>query len=177
MEYKPPKLPMNAQAFFSKNKPSRYIYGSRGDAQRGVVTGRAVGVIGDKQGKPEDMGNKPAHLVAPHLQPKIVTPQPAPIIGEPKPTQAQKTAIKIKPVYGQVGIQPARPMQATVKQQSPRNICKYSVRGYNSGCGCTSLVCNNPECPLSTPIPPHGKVKLHGNSCTPENCRWFTPNK
>jgi len=155
-----PKLPVNAQAFFTDNKPKKYVY-LPGDARKGLITGRSVETAGVKQENIGKIENQPAHLVPPHLQPKIT---PDPVTKTETPTRPFVPHQSHRQVV-------SRP----VKQSAPVARCKYmGTLAYNASCSCSSLVCNNPECPLSQTLAKGGKMKLHGNSCNENNCRWFT---
>ena len=156
------KLPLNAHAFFTSNKPKAYVYHAQ-DVQEGLITGREIQVINPVN----TMENRPAaHLMPPHLQTKVQTPQRGSII-----TLKQSP---VRSTYPQQ-IAPLQKRHTTAPRvtQPPQQRCKHMKVAYNSGCGCSSLMCQNPECDLSKKLPSGGQIKLHTNNCRPENCRYF----
>jgi len=165
------KLPVNAQQFFTPNKPNFYLYRS-GSVPNGLITGRQVEIIGSHPNDVNTMENKPVHLVPPHLQPQVTTnrstviPPPIP----PQPIQNHRTVTV-------TSVPPRAPKQPTVVKstasmiQKPR--CKYMVRAINRGCGCSSVECGNSECPLSKKLQSGTKAPINSHTCCKENCRWF----
>ena len=143
-----PKLPLNAQAFFTKHKPDKYIYRSVTDAQGGLISGREVDFV-------DKMNNNPTHLTPPHLQPQIKV----------NKTNAQVTAM-----------QASKPVVQSRAVSRPAIGCKYLTKTVNSGCGCAVVLCKNPECPLSTLYTQGGKKKINSNDCRRESCRWYAEN-
>lgn len=158
------KLPLNAQQFFSANKPQSYLYHS---PPEGLITGRKVEVIGAY----ENMENQPLNLIPPHLQPRVTA---STVVIPQRTTQTHRVVVPAK--------QPEKPKRPPITKKpvvlTPSQQCKYMTLTKNPGCNCSSIVCGNNECVLSRILPHTGKKAVIGiNTCQPQNCRWFTPRE
>ena len=153
------KLPMNAQAFFTPNKPESYLYHS---PEQGLLTGRKVEIVDNLQG----MENQPAHLTPPHLQPQITTYRPTVTVASPvRRTVARSNVQPIAPKRSPV-VRSAAPLV-----QKPR--CKHMTVVKKASCNCSSVACGNNECPLSMTMASGTKSQVNINTCSAQNCRWF----
>jgi hypothetical protein len=157
------RLPLNAQAFFTPNKPKSYLYLDGDNANRGVITGRKVEVLRTTM---NEMENKPAHLLPPNLQPHVIP------IQQNKTSQIRTTTTSQQSHAVTQAWTQKRVIQQPVKQSQPH--CKYVKRTTNPGCGCGALQCSNQECPLSKPSTKGSKIYLNSNNCCQQSCRWFT---
>jgi len=154
-----PQLPLNAQAFFTANKPKAYIYSKQDIQSNRVLSGREVVAMSNNG---ENVQIQPAHQVQPHLQPRIHEQKPVSTINTTQPrivVKAQRTS-------------PA------ITQQTPKSaysVCMYVKKTINSGCNCANVECTNPDCPLSKILKNNNRKRLNTVNCRKENCRWYTP--
>jgi len=150
------KLPLNAQAFFTANKPQTYIYHPRDIPNSGVVMGM------EQPGK-----GHLAHTLPPNQQPRAAL--KAPVVSPPRlvqPAQHYRTpAQAIRAAHNPTPVQrPPTP---------PPSRCKYQIKSVNPSCGCGSFECQNPECPLSRVLPSGKRASIQPRNCGKANCRWF----
>ena len=160
------QLPLNAHDFFTGNKPDHYVY----PGEDGVLTRVPV----ETMPTVDTATNEIKYNTQVHTG--VSTPRKPQIKTIRSRIQVQPTAQVLPPVTGQPPRRtaPAVPRQPSRPTTAPAPRCKYRVQKHNAGCGCGSLECSNPECPLSVVRAGGSRSQLAGGYCRKENCRWFT---